>query len=250
MFVGNVIALPALNITETGMKYISTLPETTSVKQTVTAATSTPLGDYTKQNPTIPTTKLKPAILTTIRNIVQKPVIKEENSSHPKVLRTFSKNGTHISNEPKLAVKSAAESTVLNTTLGNGIDNITETVPSSSSVTSAKNVDHVPMWRKDALREQLHHTASPAPVRPQGPVFRPPSAISNKYGHRNYHLEPEYELDDDSNTRCWPECRNHSFGAPTRQKRKHKSGTSKLYNYKLLYNALKVRNYDILLFIT
>ena len=175
-----------------------------------------------------------------------KPVIKDENSTNPKGIRLFSSNGTF----------SIDQSQQQNKTLDSAIDSIarnpkpterTSVVETSThhSTLSAKNADHVPMWRKDALLETVHRNPSQRTytVKP-GPVFRPPSAISNKYGSKNFRLEPEYEDDEENNVRCWPECRNHTFSVPSRTKRKHNYQKKKFYNYKLLYDTLQV-NYNV-----
>ena len=171
-----------------------------------------------------------------------KPVIKDENSTNPKGIRLSSNNGTFSmeqqrSQQPNKTIDSVQDNVVQS-------PKPTERTISTSthhSTLSAKNADHVPMWRKDALREAVHRNPSQRTytVKP-GPVFRPPSAISNKYGSKNFRLEPEYEDDEENNVRCWPECRNHTFSVPSRTKRKHNYQKKKFHNYKLLYDTLQV----------
>ena len=164
-----------------------------------------------------------------------KPVIKDENSTNPKGIRVFSSNGT-------FTMEQQASHKLQNKSIASVSDSVTSKPTrrtSTSSVKhhitlSAKNADHVPMWRKDALREAVNMGPSERTytVKP-GPVFRPPSAISNKYGSKDFRVEPEYEDDDENNVRCWPECRNHTFSVPSRTKRKHNYKKKKFYNYKL-----------------
>ena len=171
-------------------------------------------------------------------------MIKDENSTNPKGIRIFSSNGTvSVEQEDQAPHKLQNNSTLSTMDTANSKPTERTTISSEYHVTlSAKNADHVPLWRKDALRESIDMGPSQRTytVKP-GPVFRPPSAISNKYGNKDFRVEPQYEDDDANNVRCWPECRNHTFSVPSRTKRKHNYQKKKFYNYKLLYDTLQVR---------
>ena len=116
-----------------------------------------------------------------------------------------------------------------------------------------EDLEKVP-WRQGHTHHKTKHRppppspSSPSPPPPQprpperdpteraGPYFRPPSAISHKY--KNFRVEPGQPLDE-IDPECWPHCRNATRGS--KRKRKHSSNKKrKYYNYKLLYDTLKV----------
>ena len=223
----------SLNNGTTTLAAFAKTKSTPSQSAAKTTATSTSVGQLTIN----PTSEHKLTYKGT------KPVIKDENSTNPKGIRVFSSNGTFTMEQQQASHK------LQNKSIASVLDIVTSKPThrtSTSSVKhhitlSAKNADHVPMWRKDALREAVNIGPSQRTytVKP-GPVFRPPSAISNKYGSKDFRVELEYEDDDENNVRCWPECRNHTFSVPSRTKRKHNYKKKKFYNYKLLYDTLQV----------
>lgn len=80
-------------------------------------------------------------------------------------------------------------------------------------------------------------TSKPKPRR-KGPYFRPPSALSKTY--RN--LQPG-DRDGTLSPACWPRCSNYTVGSGisgSKRKRKHSNYKKRFYNYKLLYDTLKV----------
>ena len=108
----------------------------------------------------------------------------------------------------------------------------------------ATTTTHIPMANKERLPPSFAHETpkeithkngnTQRPIR-KGPYFRPPSAISKKYKNIK-DLEP-------FNPACWPRCSNFTQGSTytnKRGKRKHNNYRQKFYNYKLLYDTLKV----------
>ena len=149
-------------------------------------------------------------------------------------------NQSHISDSEVQDSQDVASSI---TTSNNDNNNPSSSSPTPSPMTTSsfyqyEDIEKVP-WRQGHTHHNTKHHPQPPdsePTEKAGPYFRPPSAISHKY--KNFRVDPETPLDD-IDPECWPHCRNATRGS--KRKRKHSSNKKrKYYNYKLLYDTLKV----------
>ena len=84
-------------------------------------------------------------------------------------------------------------------------------------------------------RDHRKHKAAPTSKHGGGPYFRPPGAISKK--HRQ--IQGSGEAWDPN---CFPRCTNYTDPRTgNRRHRKHSQTEKTFYNYKLLYDTVKVR---------
>lgn len=131
-------------------------------------------------------------------------------------------------------------------------DNITKTFNQShinmqnvsmTTVSYQEDVEKIP-WHQGHTHHNTKHThrddQNEDPTERTGPYFRPPSAISHKYkaNSKQFRVDPDQSLEE-IDPDCWPHCKNSTRG--NKRKRKHSSFKKrKYYNYKLLYDTLKV----------
>ena len=119
---------------------------------------------------------------------------------------------------------------------GRPADNMTTHISGTQTTVSAIQEQALPPAGY-GLHQRPGYNGS-RPTRVAGPYFRPPSAISHKY--KNFRIEPGDKMAD-IDPDCWPHCRNSTRGWGSKRKRKHSSFKKrKYYNYKLLYDTLKV----------